>query len=77
MASRFYRIGRSATGLGMFATKPIKRRTYIATYRGPLLTTEEADRREKLERVTRRLLEVEVMEGDELRKILDDVTTGP
>ena len=35
MPSRFYRIGRSATGLGMFATKPIKRRTYIATYRGP------------------------------------------
>jgi SET domain-containing protein len=47
MASRFYRIGRSVTGLGMFATKPIKRRTYIATYRGPLLTTEEAALREK------------------------------
>jgi cell division protease FtsH len=27
--------------------------------------------REKLERVTRRLLEIEVMEGDELRKLLD------
>jgi cell division protease FtsH len=27
--------------------------------------------REKLEKVTRRLLEVEVMEGDELRRLLD------
>jgi cell division protease FtsH len=28
------------------------------------------DKRDKLERVTRRLLDVEVMEGDELRQIL-------
>ena len=34
------------TGLGIFATKPIKRGAYIATYRGPRITTEEADRRE-------------------------------
>ena len=47
MPSRFYRIGRSATGLGMFATKPIKRRTYIATYRGPVISLEEAARRER------------------------------
>jgi SET domain-containing protein len=46
MSSRFFRIGRSTTGLGMFATRPIKRGAYIATYRGPLLTTEDADRRE-------------------------------
>jgi uncharacterized protein len=46
MPSRFFRIGRSATGLGLFATKPIKRRTYIATYRGRRITTEEADRLE-------------------------------
>ena len=46
MASRFFRIGRSVTGLGMFATKPVKRGGYIATYRGRRLTTEEADRRE-------------------------------
>jgi len=46
MASRFFRIGRSITGLGMFATKPIKRGAYIATYRGRRVTTEEADRRE-------------------------------
>ncbi len=47
MASRIFRVGRSVTGLGLFATKPIKRAAYIATYRGPRITTEEADRREK------------------------------
>ena len=31
----------------MFATRPIRRGDYIATYRGPRLTTAEADRREK------------------------------
>jgi SET domain-containing protein len=46
MSSRRFRIGRSATGLGLFATRPIKRSAHIATYRGPRLTTEEADRRE-------------------------------
>jgi uncharacterized protein len=46
MPRRPYRIGRSATGLGMFAVKPIKRRTYIAAYRGPLLTEEESERLE-------------------------------
>ena len=46
MASRSYRIGRSVTGLGLFATKPIRRGTYIATYRGRRITTEESDRRE-------------------------------
>ena len=34
------------TGLGLFATKPIKRGAYIATYRGRRITTEESDRRE-------------------------------
>ena len=46
MPSRIYRIGRSKTGLGMFAIRPIKRNAYIATYRGPRLTNEESDRRE-------------------------------
>jgi uncharacterized protein len=46
MSSRLFRIGRSATGLGLFATKSIKRAAYIATYRGPRISTEEADRRE-------------------------------
>jgi SET domain-containing protein len=44
--SRFFRLGRAFTGLGLFATRPIKRGAYIATYRGPRLTTKEADRRE-------------------------------
>jgi len=46
MALRFFRIGRSVTGFGLFATKPIKRAAYIATYRGRRLSSEEADRRE-------------------------------
>jgi len=46
MPSRIYRIGRSKTGLGMFAIRPIKRNAYIATYRGPRLTNAESDRRE-------------------------------
>jgi SET domain-containing protein len=46
MPSRFFRIGRATTGLGLFATKPIKRTAYIATYRGRRISTEEADRRE-------------------------------
>ena len=46
MPSRSYRIGRSVTGLGLFATKPIKRGAYIATYRGRRITTAESDRRE-------------------------------
>ena len=45
MPSPSYRIGRSVTGLGLFAAKPIKRGAYIATYRGRRITTEEADRR--------------------------------
>ena len=32
-----YRIGRSSTGLGLFATKPIKKGTKIVRYIGPLL----------------------------------------
>jgi uncharacterized protein len=48
MPSSPFRIGRSATGLGLFATKPIKRAAYIATYRGPIVTSEECDRRERL-----------------------------
>ena len=46
MPSRSFRTGRSATGLGLFATKPIKRGAYIATYRGPRISDKEADRRE-------------------------------
>jgi SET domain-containing protein len=46
MSSRPFRVGRSRTGLGLFATKPIKRRATIATYRGRRMTPEEADRLE-------------------------------
>jgi hypothetical protein len=45
MSSRSFRVGRSVTGLGLFATKPIKRGAYITAYRGRRITTEEADRR--------------------------------
>jgi hypothetical protein len=44
--SRYYRIGRAKTGLGMFATRPIKRGAYIASYRGRVISDEEAERRE-------------------------------
>ena len=46
MSSRSFRVGRSATGLGLFATKPIKRRATVATYRGRRMTPEQADRLE-------------------------------
>jgi SET domain-containing protein len=45
MSSRSFRIGRSATGLGLFATKLIERADYIATYRGRRISTKEADQR--------------------------------
>jgi hypothetical protein len=38
-----FRIGRSRTGLGMFATAPIKKGTFIAEYTGPLLTNQQCD----------------------------------
>jgi uncharacterized protein len=47
MSSRSFRVGRSTTGLGLFATKLIKRTAYIATYRGRRISTEESDRRER------------------------------
>jgi uncharacterized protein len=39
MPKRKYRIGRSRTGLGLFATAPIRKRSRVAEYKGPLLTT--------------------------------------
>jgi SET domain-containing protein len=47
MSSRFFHVGRSSTGLGLFATRVIKRAAYIATYRGRRLSVEEAERRER------------------------------
>jgi SET domain-containing protein len=40
------RIGRSRTGLGLFAIEHIKKRAFIAEYSGELITTAEAERRE-------------------------------
>ncbi|MBI2715266.1 MAG: SET domain-containing protein [Rhizobiales bacterium] len=44
MSRRPFRIGRSRTGLGLFATRPIKKRSRIAEYKGPLLTTKQANK---------------------------------
>ena len=38
-----FRVGRARTGLGLFATEPIKRRGFIVDYKGRKLTTEQAD----------------------------------
>ena len=38
-----YRVGRSRTGLGLFATKPIKKGTKIIRYFGPLLDSRKKD----------------------------------
>jgi SET domain-containing protein len=42
---RAFRVGRSRTGLGVFATKPIKKKTYIVEYTGPLLTNAQCEAR--------------------------------
>ena len=39
-----FRIGRSRTGLGVFATEPIKKGKFIVEYKGPLLTNEQCDK---------------------------------
>jgi SET domain-containing protein len=43
---RAFRIGRSRTGLGLFATTPIKKGAFIVEYKGRKLTTEQADKLE-------------------------------
>ena len=47
MPTRLVRVGRSATGLGLFAVRPIEKEAYIATYRGKRIPTAEAHRREQ------------------------------
>jgi SET domain-containing protein len=47
MAPRPFRLGRSNTGLGLFATRAIKKRTRIAEYTGRILNLEEAERAER------------------------------
>jgi len=56
MPSRPFRLGRSRTGLGLFATKPIKKRFRLAEYKGPRLTVEQAEKAEN--RGNRYLFEV-------------------
>ena len=46
MSRRSFRVGRSKTGLGLFATKFIKKRAVIVRYRGRVIPNEEAERRE-------------------------------
>jgi SET domain-containing protein len=46
MSRRPFRIGRALTGLGLFATKPIKKRSRIAEYKGPLLDFKTAEKAE-------------------------------
>jgi SET domain-containing protein len=47
MPPRPFRIGRARTGLGLFATRPIKKNSRIVEYKGPLLATKEANKREQ------------------------------
>jgi uncharacterized protein len=57
MASkRAFRIGRSRTGLGLFATTPFKKGAFIVEHKGRKLTTEQADKLEA--RGNRYLLEI-------------------
>ena len=45
LGRRAFRVSRSRTGLGVFATKPIKKNAYIVEYLGPLLTNAQCDAR--------------------------------
>ena len=46
MSRKPFRVGRSRTGLGLFALKPIKKGAFIAEYKGRRVDNEEADRME-------------------------------
>jgi len=46
MPRRPFRLGRSHTGLGLFATRAIRKGKRIAEYKGPLLATKEAEKAE-------------------------------
>lgn len=47
MSARNVRVGRAATGLGLFAARPLARKDYIVTYRGKRIPTAAAQRRER------------------------------
>lgn len=46
MPKRPFRVGRARTGLGLFATAPIKKRAFIAEYTGPWVSTAQAEKLE-------------------------------
>jgi len=46
MSVRPFRVGRSATGLGLFATKPIKKGAFVVRYTGRRIPDAEAAKRE-------------------------------
>jgi len=46
MSRRPFRLARSRTGLGLFATRPIKKKSRIAEYKGPLLTNKQSTKAE-------------------------------
>ena len=43
LPKKYYRVGRSPTGLGLFAVEPIEKGTYIIEYFGPRVTSAVAD----------------------------------
>ena len=43
---RLFRVGRSRTGLGLFATESIRKKTFIVEYKGRRLRSAEADKLE-------------------------------
>jgi hypothetical protein len=47
MPSRSFRVGRAATGLGLFATAPIEKKSIVVTYRGRRIPTADAHARER------------------------------
>ncbi|HET7847469.1 MAG TPA: SET domain-containing protein [Pseudolabrys sp.] len=49
-SKKLFRIGRSHTGLGLFAVEPIKSRQFIVRYSGRLVAAEVADRLERYRR---------------------------
>lgn len=46
MSRRPFRVGRAKTGLGLFATRPIKKGAFIVRYIGRVIPNAEAERRE-------------------------------
>jgi hypothetical protein len=56
MPTRPFRVGRSSTGLGLFAVRSIAKKEHVVTYSGPWISNEEAERLER--RGARYLFEV-------------------